>query len=79
MRASRKLSKLERSLAIFLALVWVAAGFAALSVAVRGSRWGLSICALIAIGYGLAWARVAVLSHLLTWPRLLKPWRPDPL
>jgi hypothetical protein len=77
MRATRHLSKLERALAAFLALVWIVAGLAALYVAVLRSRWALSLCALIAIGYGLVWTRVAVLSHLLTWPRLLKPWRPE--
>jgi hypothetical protein len=77
MRADRQLSKLERAVAIFLALIWVAAGLAALYLAVLRSRWVLSFCALIAIGYGLAWTRVAVRSHFLTWPRLLKPWRPE--
>jgi hypothetical protein len=30
-----------------------------------------------AIGYGIAWARVALLSRLLTWPELFMPWRPS--
>jgi hypothetical protein len=75
MRTGRKLSKLERALAIVLALVWVAAGLAALYVAVVGSHWALGFCALIAVAYGLAWTRVAVLSRLLTWPKLFTPWR----
>ena len=75
MRPDRKLSQLERALAIFLALIWVAAGCAALSAAALRSKWGFCFCALIAIAYGLAWTRVAVRSRLLTWPSLFAPWR----
>jgi hypothetical protein len=75
MRTARELSKLERALAIVLALAWIAGGLVALYATLVRSHWGLSICALIAVAYGLAWARVAVLSRLLTWPGLFTPWR----
>jgi fucose permease len=74
-RPGRKLSKLERSLAIVLALIWMAAGCAALYAAALRSQWGFCFLALLAIAYGLAWTRVAVRSRLLTWPSLFAPWR----
>jgi hypothetical protein len=75
-RPARKLSKLERALAICLSLVWVGGGCVVLGVGLIHARWIMTLCAAAAIGYGIAWARVAVLSRLLTWPRLLMPWRP---
>jgi len=33
------------------------------------------MAALAGVGYGIAWARVAVTARLLTWPMLFKPWR----
>jgi hypothetical protein len=74
-RTGRKLSKLERALAICLSLIWVAAGCVALNAALIHSRWLIAACAVVAIAYGIAWARVAVLSRLLTWPKLIAPWR----
>ena len=72
----RKLSKLERAAAVCLSLVWVAGGFIALGAALTHSRWIMALCAAAAIGYGIAWARVALLSRLLSWPELFMPWRP---
>ena len=74
-RPPRKVSKLERALAICLSLVWMGVGSVALVVALLHARWIMAVCAAAAIGYGIAWARVAVLSRLLSWPRLLMPWR----
>jgi hypothetical protein len=75
MRTARKLSKLERALAVILALIWICGGLVALYATLIHSQWSLSLCALIAVAYGLAWTRVAVLSRLLTWPKLFTPWR----
>jgi hypothetical protein len=76
-RSARKLSKLERALAICLSLIWIAVGCVALDAALVQSHWLIAACAVAAIAYGIAWARVAVLSRLLTWPRLIAPWRSD--
>ncbi len=75
-RAPRNLSRLERALAICLSLVWVGGGCVALVVGLIHARWIMVVCAAAAIGYGIAWARVAVLSRLLTWPDVVMPWRP---
>jgi hypothetical protein len=75
MRAARTLSKTERIAAICLALIWIAAGGAGLYAAFVQSRWILAIIALAALGYGIAWARVALFARLLTWPKLFAPWR----
>jgi hypothetical protein len=58
-----------------LSLIWVAGGCIALNAALMHSRWIMALCAAAAIGYGIAWARVALLSRLLTWPELFMPWR----
>jgi hypothetical protein len=70
------LSKLGRLTAVCLSLVWVAGGCIALVVALIHSRWIMSLMSVAAIGYGIAWGRVALLSRLLTWPELFMPWRP---
>ncbi|HMH30832.1 MAG TPA: hypothetical protein VK580_19735 [Steroidobacteraceae bacterium] len=72
---ARKLSKAERILALCLAAIWIAAGCAALAIALVHSRWFTCIIALAAVGYGIAWLRVALFARLLTWPELFTPWR----
>ncbi|HZE42896.1 MAG TPA: hypothetical protein VE058_03885 [Steroidobacteraceae bacterium] len=76
MRA-RNLSKLERLAAICLSLIWVAGGCVALGAALTHSRWIMALVSVAAIGYGIAWARVALRSRLLTWPELFMPRRPS--
>jgi fucose permease len=75
MRSSRTLSRAERVAAVCLALIWIAAGCAGLYAALIQSRWIAAVCALLALAYGIAWARAAAFSRLLTWPKLLAPWR----
>ena len=75
MRAARTLSQAERVIALCLALIWIAGGGAGLYFALIQSRWIGAACASAAVAYGIAWARVAAFSRLLTWPRLLTPWR----
>jgi hypothetical protein len=73
--SARRLSRLERWLAIALALVWLGGGIAALVLAVAESRWSLGACALLALPYGAAWLRIAARARLLTWAELVAPWR----
>ena len=72
---ARKLSKLERALALFLALAWVCGGCVAPDAALTHSRWLMAIVAVAAIAYGIAWARVAAFARLLSWSELVFPWR----
>jgi hypothetical protein len=72
---TRKLSKAERIVALCLAAIWIAAGCAALGLALVHSRWFTVVVALAAVGYGIAWLRVAWLARLLTWSELFMPWR----
>jgi len=76
MHSPRTLSKAERMVAVCLALIWIAASGAGFYAALIQSRWIAVACALAGLAYGVAWARVALGSRLLTWPRLFAPWRP---
>jgi hypothetical protein len=69
------LSKPERIVAISLAWIWITCGCAVLYIALVHSRWFTGLVALAGVGYGIAWARVALAARLLTWPGLFKPWR----
>jgi hypothetical protein len=75
MPRKRKLSRLERAVAVGLSLLWLAAGTVSLCLALAGTRWGWAAAALAAIVYGLAWLRVAVLARPLRWPEIAAPWR----
>ena len=70
----RALSKLERALAVCLALIWVAGGCVVLDDALIHSRWLTAFVAAAAIVYGIGWARVAIFARLLTLSELVKPW-----
>jgi hypothetical protein len=70
-----KLSRIERFVAVGLALVWLGAGGAALWVAARQGDWPIGAVALLALAYGGAWLRVALRSHRLSWQELVAPWR----
>jgi hypothetical protein len=58
-----------------LALVWLAAGFAAIFVAVGTARWLPGVLGVAAVCYGLLWVRVARLARQLTVREALMPWR----
>ncbi|HEY4956296.1 MAG TPA: hypothetical protein VII31_00655 [Caldimonas sp.] len=75
MQRQRRLSRLERILAVGLSLAWTIGGGAALRLAWLDSRWGLGLAAVLALVYGLAWLRVAALARLLGWAELVAPWR----
>lgn len=76
MRTARRLTAAERILAICLAAIWIAGSCTVLYSALIHSRRWIGIVALAGVGYGIAWARVALLARLLTWPELFAPWRP---
>jgi ABC-type transport system involved in cytochrome bd biosynthesis fused ATPase/permease subunit len=75
--SKRALSKVERAVALCLALVWITVGCTAAYFALVRSRWLIAAAALAAIVYGMAWVRVALLARLLTWKEILVPWRPE--
>ncbi len=75
MRRNGKLSRFERLLAAGLSAVWLSAGGTALYIALANSRWVMAGLASVAIVYGAAWLRVALLARRLGWPKLAAPWR----
>jgi hypothetical protein len=64
-----------RIVGALLALVWLAAGFAAIFVAVITARWLPGVLGVAAVCYGLLWVRVAHLGRQLTARDALLPWR----
>jgi hypothetical protein len=74
----RRLSRLDRGIAVILSLVWLLGGAFGLYLALTRSRWLLAAVSLAALCYGAAWLRVALRSRLLTWRELVVPWRRDP-
>jgi hypothetical protein len=75
MRRNGKPSRLERLIAAGLSAVWLSAGCAALYIALTNSRWLIAALALLAVGYGAAWLRVAFRARPLVWHELVAPWR----
>lgn len=71
----RALSPAERLLAGGLSCVWLLGGSVALWFAVTASRWSVAALAMVALGFGIAWLRVVLLSRLLTWQEFVTPWR----
>jgi len=64
-----------RVVAGLLAAVWLAAGVAAIAVALSTSRWLLALVGLVAAGYGAVWLRAARQGRLLSVREALAPWR----
>jgi len=58
-----------------LAVIWLAAGFAAIVVAVNTARWLPAIVGVVALWYGLLWVRVFGSGRQLTAREALMPWR----
>jgi len=71
----RKVIGLNRSFALFLAIVWCAAGTAGIAVAILDRRPLLALASPFALFYGVAWFRVSRRSKLLTWREFMMPWR----
>ncbi len=57
----------NRIVAAVLAVVWLAAGSAAIVLAVAGRYWPGLVLGPLAIGYGLLWVRVAYLGRRVRW------------
>jgi hypothetical protein len=72
---STKLGSINRLVAVVLALVWGAAGFAGLVVAYVFDRWVAAVAAVFAFWYALLWIRVVIQGRLLTWSEIAAPWR----
>jgi len=60
-----------------LAAVWVAAGLAALVIAVMKSRWLLAVVGLAALWLGALWMRVVRHGRRLSVREALMPWRAE--
>jgi hypothetical protein len=75
MLRNRKLSRLERAVAVGLSSLWLAAGTVSLWLALASARWAWTVAALAALIYGLAWLRVARLGRPLSWPEVVVPRR----
>jgi hypothetical protein len=75
MSALRKVSGIDRFVAVALALIWGSAGLGGLVVAYCYGRWGLVVLACFAFWYAVVWARVAARARVLTWREFLAPWR----
>ena len=63
----RKVTGLNPSFALFLAIVRCMAGTAAITVAFLGRRPLLALASPFALFYAVAWFRVSSRSKLLTW------------
>src|SRR4051812_22683778 len=71
----REISVVNRTVAFVLAVVWLCAGIGAVCLGFAQARWLVVVLGLFALGYALLWLRVAVRRRLLTWSRLIAPWR----
>ena len=58
-----------------LAVIWFAAGAAAVVVGLAHGRWLVPLLGFVAIWYGLVWIRVAREGRRMKWPEGLLPWR----
>ena len=56
-----------RSVAALLALVWFTAGTLAIVLGVRRGYWVAPVLGLLAVVYGMVWARVARTGRRLRW------------
>ena len=71
-----KLNRVNRTVALALALVWFGAGIACAFYGFHHGQLLLLVLSLLAIWYALAWFRVFTQSRLLTtWREFLTPWR----
>jgi hypothetical protein len=68
-KRGEELTQLDRLVATLLAAVWIAAGLAAVMVALWTDRWLVMLLGPPAIWYGLLWVRVARTGRKLSWPR----------
>jgi len=70
-----KLSRVNRAIALALAVVWLGAGGVGIVLGLIHGQLLLVVIALFAISYAVLWFRVVARSRLLTWRELIAPWR----
>jgi len=75
MQGRSKLSRLNRFVALLLALTWLAAGCLAVVLGFASGHWLVATGGFLAIVYGLLWLRVVIRSRLLSWQEFIMPWR----
>jgi hypothetical protein len=64
-----------RGVAIFLAMIWLGAGLAAVSLGIANRRWLFVVVGTAALWYGALWIRVAQWKRTLTTNEAFRPWR----
>ena len=69
-----KLSRVNRAVALALAVVWLGAGGVGIVLGLIHGQLLLVVIALFAISYAVLWFRVVARSRLLTWRELVAPW-----
>jgi hypothetical protein len=70
-----KLSTVNRTIALAVAIVWLGAGVVGIVLGLKHDQLLLVVLALFAISYAVLWFRVVARSRLLTWRELVVPWR----
>lgn len=67
----------NRLVAGLLSLIWLSSGLAGLYLGAAHRQWMLVALSLLALCYSALWLRVVLRSRLLSWQRLVFPWRMD--
>jgi hypothetical protein len=70
-----KLTRINRIVALVLALIWLIAGTTAVVLGFMQRRLLLPALGTVAIWYGLLWLRVFREGKQLQWRDALRPWR----
>jgi hypothetical protein len=70
-----KLSKINRLVALVLALIWLLAGALTVVLGLVKRQWLLPALGVFAFWYGLVWLRVVREGRQLRWREALWPWR----
>jgi hypothetical protein len=71
----KRLSGLNTAIALILALIWLCGGVAGLMLGFIHRRWLLVSISPFALLYSGAWIGVAIRGQLLTWKKVVAPWR----
>ena len=70
-----KLTKINRLVALVLALIWLVAGALVLVLGVVKRQWLLPVLGGFALWYGLVWLWVVRQGRQISWRQALWPWR----
>lgn len=73
MSKNAQITRANRILAALLAAVWIGVGLLAVVLASIAGRRLIVLPGILAVGYGLLWAQVAVRGRRLPWPAGLLP------